>query len=463
MCDLDKRVIESMRDLSLPQLDRLVEYLNRERDERRKNSIEEEINANDFVTMVEDFIDDGNVELLLKELENQREKNVWLTKTGLGYGWGSTALVPTGLDEHPVVAALLEKINRDDSFGTNGLELNSCLVTKYCDGQGIGYHTDFEACLDETAPIIVVSVGGSGKVDFRAFEKKGRSAPDLELTPRSGSAYIMRPGCQEKLKHRAKHTGLTEVRYALSFRRRVVPTVSPVSTLAKISAGTQVSQPPSPTPAGDGNLSPSFDQLTPAPSFPVRNQNPRTASTLLLGTSMSKWVKGVPGLVNLSVSGARVVKPHPNWKGTTVMEMLKKRRQDHPDERFEKVIIAFGTNDVRFHGGFVYDHRTKNKVQRELCVLVEDLRKFYGRSVDVVLAEVPPLRPVFDFTVGNVHMFNRIVNCAAHVKRCKVAYWMSNFLTEERLFNESLFSRDGVHLNKYGYALLTDLISIECV
>ena len=39
-----------------------------------------------------------------------------------------------------------------------------------------------------------------------------------------------------------------------------------------------------------------------------------------------------------------------------------------------------------------------------------------GNSVDVVLSEVPPLRPVFDFTVGNVHMYNRIVNCAAHGK-----------------------------------------------
>eukprot|EP00116_Pleurobrachia_bachei_P013299 sb/3473561/ len=55
-----------------------------------------------------------------------------------------------------------------------------------------------QRCLDDSAPVIVVSLGG--EVDLGAYGKKGRSAPDLEITPETGAGGDKgQPGVREAL------------------------------------------------------------------------------------------------------------------------------------------------------------------------------------------------------------------------------------------------------------------------
>eukprot|EP00116_Pleurobrachia_bachei_P013051 sb/3473313/ len=40
------------------------------------------------------------------------------------------------------------------------------------------------------------------------------------------------------------------------------------------------------------------------------------------------------------------------WKGTTASEELVRYHQSHPDANFEKLVICYGTNDIRFDKNF---------------------------------------------------------------------------------------------------------------
>ena len=464
----------------MAQLDRLVEHINVEISRRVPDST---VDPEQYVEVAEEYVGEDDLNLLHSEVVDLSDKNTWVTTTGLPYSWfakrgkqlSEQKLSPVALDEFPTVERIMNTMNT-----VQGWELNSCLITRYDTGVGVGYHNDFEVTMDKSSPIVVVTVGAPGKVDFLPYRAHGNSRPALTLELTAGSTYVMYPGCQEFLKHRAGKNESTEVRYALSFRRAIpqplstdlAPTPPPRSPRKlpspppRATARVQHSPPP---PNGDGyqpNPPPVVPlhrpPLLPTPSGPALLPTPSGVSptTLLLGTSMSKWVPKIRGLENISVSGARIVKPHSKWKGTTAVEELLRYHESHPDINFDKIVICYGTNDIRFDKNFCENSRTKDRLQGALCQLVRQIRRLYGNP-EIVITHVLPLRGDFSYTVGNVTMYNKIVNCVCQIMNCSYVNWMGEFLTHDLYFNNSLFSRDGVHLNKFGYAVLTDLIFEE--
>ena len=171
---------------------------------------------------------------------------------------------------------------------------------------------------------------------------------------------------------------------------------------------------------------------------------------------MTKWLGDIRGLTNISVPGARVVRPHSRWKGTTAVEELVRFCEENPGARFDRVIVMFGTNDVRHDKRFC-ESSSLDRVYRALCDLVCELRRRFGNP-EIVVGHLIPLRPDYDFTVRNVVGFNRVINSVADRLRCSVWGATDDFLGPEKKFYRALFCRDGVHLNRNGYSFLRDLV-----
>ena len=456
-------------------LERIIQTANKELERRRKEGVPEK-DPHKFVTYHEGFIED--VEPLKWEAESLQGKNNWLTSTGCCYGWGNVDLAPTDIDKFPQIKKLLEKINKE-----LGSELNSCLVTRYGPGEGVGYHADNEEALEESSPIVVVSLGAPGTVDFIPYLGDGRRKPVLSMTVNQGDGYTMVAGCQEHFKHRVQK--VDGVRYALSFRRR--HSASPRAS-SPIPPRQPLAEPQSPAPAllraapmpvvngyqplGRRTLLPTPTLPSPPPQPPTPSvtipgtkrrapllPSPTPPSTLVLGTSMTKWLSEDPALVNVSVSGARLCRPNENWKGSLAGEMLK--GLEDTGLAVKKVILAFGTNDIRHWGGFVGSRKGKGDVYKALVDLVREVRRIFGEEVEIVLPTVIPIRPDHGWTASNVFMLNRIIGNVGLTLNCRVVDWTREFLDARFEFDERLFSKDGVHLNRYGYDVLNNIVHEE--
>lgn len=97
-----------------------------------------------------------------------------------------------------------------------GMKFNSCLLNLYHNGnEGMGWHSDNEPELDETAPIASISLGQGRKFSFKHKQDKTLVSIFLE----NGSALIMHPPTQEFWNHSLPKTKrFNEARINLTFR-----------------------------------------------------------------------------------------------------------------------------------------------------------------------------------------------------------------------------------------------------
>ena len=310
----------------------------------------------------------------------------------------------------------------------------------------MGYHTDFELSLEDGAPIVVLSLGEPRRVDFNWYSADLRGTPPLSIHPSEGSIYTMLSGCQEALKHRVPTATGCSGRFALSFRKRNVMTV-PTNT-----------PPPPPRPP------PQQNNVVVLPPPPSQDQE----VSVLLGTSLTKWIPSGPGFVNLSTSGARLVSPHKEWRGRTASEILEEFRRREPDIKVGKIIIAFGTNDLRYLRGKRGNPPCIKHLEKSMRELIKEARNMFI-NVNIFLAHLIPMRPEHRFTVGNVWNFNNMINSVCYEMGCRALFWTHEFLTTSNksnilYINNRLFCKDGIHLNRFGYSVAKKLVySVICV
>eukprot|EP00116_Pleurobrachia_bachei_P011367 sb/3471629/ len=138
------------------------------------------------------------------------------------------------------------------------------------------------------------------------------------------------------------------------------------------------------------------------------------------------------------LSGARLISPHPDWKGATALDMLRDLKNREPELSIGRLIVAFGTNDVRYKKG------NFEAIGDALKRIVEDARSSFGIK-RIFLAHLIPLRPDYRHTVANVVGYNDVVNRVAAELRCEILCWTCHFLDKSYNFNHRLFSRDGIH------------------
>lgn len=93
---------------------------------------------------------------------------------------------------------------------------NSCLLNLYENGhQGMGWHSDDEACLGKNTIIASLSFGATRKFAFRHKQSKQK----VELLLEQGQLLVMRGGTQTYWHHAImKSTRITQPRINLTFR-----------------------------------------------------------------------------------------------------------------------------------------------------------------------------------------------------------------------------------------------------
>ena len=121
--DIDLKLIQGLSELSLAQLDRLVEHLNVELARRVPDCTTAE-DPNRYVEVVEDYVGEDDLNLLHGEVMDLTEKNTWVTSTGMPYSWFSKRgqqlaehkLTPVALEEFPVIERIMNTMNNMDTM-----------------------------------------------------------------------------------------------------------------------------------------------------------------------------------------------------------------------------------------------------------------------------------------------------------------------------------------------------------
>lgn len=124
------------------------------------------------------------------------------------------------------------------------VDYNMILVNRYVNGQdGVGWHADDEKSIDQTAPIVSVSIGAPRcfrirktrmgdehhercmAPDHTTMQRKGNTIPkkvSAKMVPENGSYIVMPPGFQALHEHEVpKTTNKVGVRYNLTFRKSI--------------------------------------------------------------------------------------------------------------------------------------------------------------------------------------------------------------------------------------------------
>jgi alkylated DNA repair dioxygenase AlkB len=130
-----------------------------------------------------------------------------------GYAQFGYAYVSTGRKLNQAEAMpgfLAELIERALPHCREGAQFNQCIVTRYPEGAGIGWHTDaprFGEC------VMAVSLGAAARLQFRP---NGTKEASCEVLAVPGSLYVMQGPARWEYQHQV--VAVKEQRYSLTFR-----------------------------------------------------------------------------------------------------------------------------------------------------------------------------------------------------------------------------------------------------
>ena len=206
-----------------------------------------EYDITDYFEYKENFLNQTEIEALMAEClslgfirktTKAVVQNRFISPFTEPYCWdssnGPVRNEPISLDLYPGIRDTMNKINSEF-----GCRLNCSLVTFYKDGEvSARLHRDDEAELDQNQPIIVVSLGASRSVEFVDNRQESFRRNALAESPKEGSVYVMRAGCQQRFRHRVRMCKkIKDFRISLSFRAFIPPPDRP-SQLIGVNAST---------------------------------------------------------------------------------------------------------------------------------------------------------------------------------------------------------------------------------
>ena len=427
----------------------------------------------DFVVVFEDFVPPVRDNVLFAGLSAEVESlglkaasgstsTKWLSADEEAYTWSSrsgkeTVNQPISIDSFPVIMELLQKVNKEAKT-----DLNSCLVTFFPDGKsGIRLHADSEDEMDPDSPICVFTIGAGRRVEFLSTYQTASQTPLLTITPKEGSLYIMRPGCQSFFRHRVPTVKDSVCcRYSLSFRK-------------KIPKNGSIIIPPVPQPKPELSGSPvkslidHFDGTTSSSTAPKPasvKSTKRKCTTVLFGTSMTLHIDSD----NIAGRGRRFINVSKNGASMKdISEMMDNFHGTSPAaDDVEKVILSFGTNDIKHesHGfyrrGYTPQHKLLSTANsgimkfREPIVDIVKKAKSYFPGACIVVQSVLPMRNLYWYTVENVMGFNDILRDVCRAYNCYYLDCFARFLSEDMSdYNRGLYN-GWLHLNKWGRNIL---------
>ena len=255
-----------------------------------------------------------------------------------------------------------------------------------------------------------------------------------ELSERS--LVIMKPGCQQALKHRVpREVGRNEgLRFSFSFRK-VAPsaTAECLSPIKKVIAAYE-------------SMSNAGPVTSSSPTEPTEGLQ-KTSLNLLLGDSISerlctrKLEKGRKKVLNLSKGGARI---------KHVENQLEKFYQEKGSEyNVEIITVCVGTNDIRYCGENGVHH-----LKAPLKTLCNKI-KFYFPHSKVFMQPILPQDIHNRFTKINILNYNRLIHECCKTERFYYLNVFNDFLDNHGYKNVKLFDKViPVHPNPAGMGRL---------
>lgn len=465
--------------------------------------------VDDFVDYRPNFLNPTERELVMAECEGLHFKsktssdavqNRFLSFGKESYTWNSSSgpVVndPLDLNSFTSIKNILSKINSDLKCS-----LNSALVSFYKSGDvSARLHSDDETTLDSSQPIVVVSIGTVRRVEFVDNRQESFRRNALTLDPEDCSVYIMKPGCQERFRHRVRmERKIKNSRISISFRAfrsastqeatpsrsSVITATSPDSNISFVTPDSKHEQsfsPISPTEAenSDTRLGKDIARSADSPYIPVSKDNSAgyspfnnvqgfdsswnstSAQTkaegvgvkeklcLILGTSITQPVEGHKmskkgrTVVNLSSSGAYI-------------EHIKKMAHDfhyenpHSIHKVDKLIVSVGTNEIKWYN--CHNKNLRHEFKPKLIDLILDLKQLFP-AAHITFQTVLPIRIVYNYTVDSVHGFNNLLLEVCSQFGCTFYDCFSRFLDREGANPNRLLYRDNWHLSNIGLKVL---------
>ena len=475
----------------------------------RAESTSHSYTVDDYVDYRSNFLDPTERELVMAECEglhfnsktpSDAVQNRFLSFGKESYSWNSSSgpVVndPLDLNSFTSIKNVLSKINSDLKCS-----LNSALVSFYKSGDvSARLHSDDEPTLDSSQPIVVVSIGAVRRVEFVDNRQDSFRRNALTLDPEDCSVYIMKPGCQERFRHRVRmERRVNKSRISISFRAfksaavqettpsrcSVVTAASPDSSLNFVTPDSKHEKSFSPvSPIEVENCGTQLGKDTAksadSPYIPVSKDhsvgyspfnnaqgfNSSWTSTsahtkaggaggkekicLILGTSITQSVEGHKmskkgrTVVNLSSSGAYI-------------EHIKKMAHDFHYEnpnsihKVDKIVVSAGTNEIKWYN--CHSKNLRHEFKPKLIDLIIDLKQLFP-AAHITFQTVLPIRIVYNYTVDSVHGFNNLLLEVCSQYGCTFYDCFSRFLDREGVNPNRLLYRDNWHLSDIGLKVL---------
>ncbi len=367
---------------------------------------------------------EADIEKMLPAQHNPSKiQSQWLSLDLQPYSFGNKRYDAQDLKDYAGISKLLDICNEHEL--SDG-KLNSCLVNRYSCAEVAGrLHADDESIICQDSPIVTVSLGATRTIDFA---KDSKSPIIKSLTLENNSAFVMKPGCQQVVKHRLNRgdTG-TGVRYSISFRRAIVPVTSPNSNISSSST----------------NTANTTSTVTPASSSGTTQSQPREPLVILAGDSIFRDLKcDLLGkkrvkVDNISHGGDFM------YKTEAAIELYAQSLD--PKYDVQKVFLSIGTNDIRHCKGV-------NHLRGPLRRLVMKTKSLFPGAA-VIIQSVLPQQVQHEWTVRNVLGMNKLIKDCCHEQEVYFVDFVENFLLRGGFTNKNLFV-DKVHPNRRGMALI---------
>ena len=300
--------------------------------------------------------------------------------------------------------------------------LECCLVLKYnSDTSALSLHDDAEVFIAQDKAIAVLSLGRERTIEF--FDKAVKRPKAVKsIRMKNNSLLIMRPGCQQNLKHmvRAETSKDTEpvsqVRYALSYRA-INQTSAPITTSEQ-----------------------TVSSAVPQNNAPVKYVTLVAGDSYAARLDTAKLGKGKVVVENVAVGGAKMDK---------VQEQLTKYAAANPGVVVTKIIVSVGTNDLR-------NVKDINLLRGPLKVLCTKIKSLYPNSKVYFQSLLPlPIKDESDWlTNRRILDFNSILFKECVFRRFYFMDVFYPFTKFKRAPNEPirrfdpLFEKNGIHPNK---------------
>ena len=396
----------------------------------------------DYVDYIPSYVADKTlIDGVYAELESmnlaatntRKVKNYWLNSTNHPYKYSGAFHEPHLITNYHSINKLMDMLNNSCYTQSN---LNSCFISCYSTAKkSLTVHSDDEPEICQLTPICNVSFGTTRTIEFEPKVPNYKGEPVCSYDLEHCSLNIMKPGCQQQLKHRVipgeHQVNGQNIRFSLSFRRFIQS--SPVKTNIKLFENIgNIGELHQPSTSKHDNI-----DIT-EPSF--------LETVLFTGDShfknldSNKLGKGKINVVNIAKGGSRICDTE-----AAVSDFCA----NNSSCNVIKVFLSVGTNDIRYCSRGIL-HLTK-----PLKSLTERVTLCFSNS-KIFYQSLLPLPIVTPYVRSNVESLNNLLYDTC--KKNRVFYFdvFGDFLGYDRHRNPDLFEErnDNVHLNSVGLGVL---------